>query len=77
MKGSLSAEQELQAQQLADAITEASQEEILHIARTLVGSDTTSLFGETEFQIRDRILHIAAKAYEQHLAKKTATKAPA
>ena len=78
MKGTLSAEQEVQAQQLAAAIAAASHEEVLHLARTLVGSDPAALFGETEFQIRDLILRVAAKAYEQHLAgKKTATKAPA
>ena len=44
--------------------------------RTLVGSD--SPFGQTEFAVRDILLRVGAKVYEQHLAqKKTATKAPA
>jgi hypothetical protein len=46
------------------------------MAETLVGSD--SLFGQTEFAIRDILLRVGAKAYEQRLAqKKTATKGPA
>ncbi len=78
MKGPLAAEQEAQAQALADAITEAAKEELLEVARTLVDTDDATLFGETEFKVRSIILKLAAKAYQQHLAgKKTATKAPA
>ena len=78
MKEPLSGEQEAQAQELAKAIAEAAQEEFLQVARLLVGSDNASLFGEKEFKIRDILLGIGAKAYQQHLAeKKTATKAPA
>jgi hypothetical protein len=78
MKPSLSAEQEAQARALAEAIAEAAHEPFLEIARTLVGSDPAALFGTTEFQIRDRVLRVAATAYEQHLAgKKTASRAPA
>jgi hypothetical protein len=78
MKPALSAEQEAQAQALADAIAEAAREQFLEIARTLVGSDPAALFGATEFLIRDRVLRVAATAYEQHLAgKKTASRAPA
>jgi hypothetical protein len=78
MKEPLSAEQQAQARELAAAITEAAQEEILQIASALTASGPASLFGETEFKVRDIILKVAAKAYEQHLAqKKMATKAPA
>lgn len=78
MKGPLCAEKEAQAQELAQTIAQAAQQELLEIARTLVDSDTSTLFGQTEFQIRDIILKVAARAYQQHLAeKKTATKAPA
>jgi hypothetical protein len=48
------------------------------LARTLVATDNASLFGDTEFTVRDLSHGIAAKAYRQHLEqKKTATKAPA
>jgi hypothetical protein len=74
----LSAAQEAEAQLLAQRIAQAAQDELLQIARTLVGADRRSLFGETEFKVRDVLLRVAAKAYEEHLGqKKTATKAPA
>jgi hypothetical protein len=75
MKDSLPPAQEAQAQALAAAIAQAAQEDLLAIARDLVRSDTASLFGATEFRVRDAILRVAAKAYEQLLAqKKTATR---
>jgi hypothetical protein len=78
MKESLSDAQEAQAQKLAQAIAQASYDDILHIARTLVATDNASLFGDTEFTVRDLSHHIAAKAYRQHLQqKKTATTGPA
>lgn len=78
MKESLSAAQEEEAQQLAQAIAHAAHDDLLHIARTLVATDNASLFGATEFKIRDLILGVAAKAYQQHLEqKKTATREPA
>jgi hypothetical protein len=76
MQEALSAAQEAEAQVLARRIAQAAQDELLQVARTLVASDTASLFGATEFQVRDVILRVAAKAYQEHLAsKKTATKA--
>ena len=78
MSKSLPATQEAQAQELAAAIAQAAHDDLLQIARDLVACDDASLFGETEFRIRDAILRVAAKAYQQRLAqKKTATTAPA
>jgi hypothetical protein len=78
MKKPLTDVQEAEAQQLAEAIAEAASQEFLQLARTLVGTDQTSLFGNTEFAIRDLLLRVGAKAYQEHLAqKKTATKDPA
>jgi hypothetical protein len=78
MKESRSADQEAQARELAAAITEASEEELLEIARTLVDADPASLFGQTEFKARELAHRIAAKAYERRLAqKKSATSPPA
>ena len=75
MKKPLSEAQEVAAKELAAAITEATTQEIQKMAETLVGSD--ALFGQTEFAIRDILLRVGAKAYEQRLAqKKTATKGP-
>lgn len=78
MSEALSAAQEAEAQLLAERIAQAAHDELLQIARTLVGTSTATLFGATEFKVRDLILRVAAKAYEEHLAqKKTATKVPA
>ena len=77
MQEALSATQEAEVRELAEAIAEAASAEFLQLARALVGSGA-SPFGETEFAVRDIILKVAAKAYQQHLSeKKTATKAPA
>ena len=78
MQDVLSPAQEVEAQQLAEAISQAAQDELLQVARLLVGSSDATLFGATEFKVRDLILRVAAKAYQEHLAqKKTATKGPA
>jgi hypothetical protein len=74
----LSAAQHAEVQALAQAIREAAQTEIEELARTLLATDEAHLFGSTEFKIRELAHKIAAKAFEQHLArKKTATRAPA
>ena len=72
----LSPEQEAQAQQLAQTIRQAADEELLAIARALVSTDESTLFGDTEFQIRELVHRLGAKAYQSFLAqKKTATAA--
>ena len=77
MKESLSAEQEAQAVQLADRLADASREDFLRIARALVAAGPCP-FGPTEFEVRDLVLGIGARAFEQALAeKKTATTGPA
>jgi len=70
MKEPLCAEQEAQAQELAHAIAQAAADELLQIARTLVASDDSSLFGANEFKVRELALKLAAKAFQQHLAQK-------
>jgi hypothetical protein len=74
----LSPEQTADAKALAQAIREATADEIDELARTLVSTEDQHLFGANEFKIRELAHKIAAKALEQRLAqKKTATKAPA
>lgn len=78
MQEALTSAQEADARELAQAIASAAGADLLEIARTLVGSTPATLFGANEFKVRDIILRVAAKAYEQHLArKKTATRGPA
>ena len=74
----LTAEQELEAQELAGRITEAIAVDVLRIARLLVAKDTRHTFGQTELQLRDLIHRAGAKALETSPAqKKTATGGPA
>jgi hypothetical protein len=74
----LTAEQETEAQQLAQRIEQASRSDILELARLLVSKREAEIFGETEFQVRDLVHRIGATAYQEHLAqKKTATGAAA
>jgi hypothetical protein len=73
----LSPEKLADAKALAQAIREATAADIDELARTLVATDETHPFGQTEFTVRDLAHQIAAKALTQHLArKKTATPAP-
>jgi hypothetical protein len=78
MREPLAAAQEAEAQLLAQRIAQVAEEEFLQVARTLVSSNTASLFGATEFHIREVLLRVAGKAYQEHLAqKKTRTAKPA
>jgi hypothetical protein len=73
----LSPEREAEAQQLLQALRQAADEDLLAIARALVATDEHTLFGQTEFDIRDLVHKIGAKAYQAHLGqKKMATAAP-
>ena len=59
-------------------IRSAIEKEVSDLARLMVGKSDRELFGQTEFEVRDIVLRIGAKAYEEHLReKKTAIKAPA
>lgn len=73
----LSPEQEAEAKILEAKIQKAIQTEIADLARLMVSKSDRELFGHTEFQVRDLVLRIGAKVYEEHLReKKTAIKAP-
>ena len=73
-----SAGQRADIEQLTREIHEAVDLEIGELAANLLDTDDAHLFGDNEFKIRALAHKIAAKAVEQHLArKKTATKEPA
>jgi hypothetical protein len=75
MAQELSVEQEAEARALAAAITQAGSDDVLALARLLVSKPAEQAFGQTEFQLRDLVHRIGAKALEVHLAeKKTATR---
>jgi hypothetical protein len=70
-------EKQAEIEDLTRAIHEAVDAEIGELAAHLATTDDAHLFGQNEFKIRALAHKIAAKAFEQHLARKqTATKAP-
>lgn len=75
----LTAEQEAEAQRLAGIIGKKTQEEVLQIARLLVSKPDAEMFGQTEFEIRDRVHKLGAQAIQAAVQerKKRATKARA
>jgi hypothetical protein len=73
----LTPEQEAEAKHLEAKISVAVAKEVAELARLLVSKDDKDLFGATEFQVRDLVLRMGAKAYIEHLReKKTATAGP-
>lgn len=69
-------ELEQKAQELATRIRSRSADAILDMARRLVSTTDATLFGDTEFALRDSAHGIVADAYAEHLEKKVATAAP-
>ena len=63
-KVELTAEQEAEAQRLAESITVRTKEELLQITRLLVSKKDHELLGATEFEIRDRVHKIGTHAIE-------------
>ena len=77
MSEPLTPELERQAQELAARIRCRSADAVLDMARRLVAASDETLFGDTEFALRDAALGVVAVAYSEHLEKKVATSAPA
>ena len=76
MSEPLSPELETKAQELAARIRSRSEASILEMARRLVATSDETLFGETEFALRDQAVGLVADAYNEHLEKKVATSPP-
>jgi hypothetical protein len=73
MSINLSPEQEAQARQLAEELKKKAEDPFLAIARLLVATDESTLFGATEFTIRKEAQRLIGEAYSLHLdQKKTA-----
>jgi hypothetical protein len=66
----LTLEQEAQAQRIAEIMRQNFQGEALRIARLLVSKPDAELFGKTEFELRDRVHEIGAKAFETALQER-------
>jgi hypothetical protein len=76
MSEPLSPDQEARAQELAARIKARSADAILEMARRLVATTDDTLFGDTEFALRDRAQGIVADAYAEHLPQKVGTPPP-
>jgi hypothetical protein len=76
MSEPLDAQREAKAQELAARIKARSADAILEMARRLVATSDDTLFGDTEFALRDQAQGIVADAYAEHLPQKVATPLP-
>ncbi len=76
MSEPLSPELEAKAHELAARIRSRSEASILEMARKLVATTDDTLFGDTEFALRDQALGLVAEAYAEHLPQKVATSDP-
>jgi hypothetical protein len=66
----LTAEQEAEAQRIADIIARKAKEEALAMARLLVSKQDHEVLGATEFEIRDRVHKLGAHAIETALSER-------
>jgi hypothetical protein len=75
----LTPEQQAESDRIFAALQQACQADLRALADLLAGKADADLFGATEFQARDRVLAIAARALQAALAgrKKRGTTAPA
>jgi hypothetical protein len=75
----LTPEQQAEAQRIYEVLRGAADADLRELAELLAGKADGELFGATEFQVRDAVHRIGAKALEAALGgrKKGATTAPA
>jgi len=75
----LTPEQAEAAERIYQVLRSACDDEIRQIARLLASKPDDKLLGQTEFEVRDRVHRIGAKAIETALneRKKGGTKGPA
>ncbi len=79
MDTDLTPQQEAEAQRIFQTLKQTSDADLLALARLLATKADRELFGATEFQVRDAVHRLGAKALEVALAgrKKGGTTAPA
>ena len=75
----LTPDQEAEARRIFDALKQSAEADLLALARLLASKADGGIFGATEFEVRDRVHLIGAKAIEAALRgrKKGGTTAPA
>jgi hypothetical protein len=75
----LTVEQQAEAEQIEDVVMAGVRAEVQYIARLLASKENRHLFGQTEFEVRDAVHRIAARAFDAALfeRKKRGTEDPA
>jgi hypothetical protein len=75
----LTPQQEADARRIYDVLKAAAEDDLLALARLLASKPDSQIFGQTEFQVRDLVHKIGAKAIEAALdgRKKGGTRGPA
>jgi hypothetical protein len=75
----LTPEQQAEAERIAEVLMEAARREVVAIAELLASKPNDKLLGRTEFEVRDHVHKIGAKAVETALneRKKGGSKGPA
>ncbi len=75
----LTPEQHTEARRIFEIMRQSADDELWRIAQLLASKADDKLLGQTEFEVRDRVHAIGAKAIETALneRKKGATKGPA
>ena len=78
LRPTLTSEQQVEAQRIAEILMETARREVHDIAQLLASKPDHQILGKTEFEVRDRVHKIGAKAIETALneRKKGATKGP-
>jgi hypothetical protein len=66
----LTAEQEQEAQRIGKILQEKMAGDIVQLARLLVSKKDAEIFGKTEFEVRDRVHQLGAKAIETVLEER-------
>ena len=75
----LTPDQEAEALRIFERLKATADAELMAVARLLASKETGELFGRTEYEVRDRVHGIGARALEGALAgrKKGGTRGPA
>ena len=64
LREALTDEQEAEAKRIYDRLEQIFDEERMRMARLLASKGNSELFGQTEFQLRDRVHQLGARALE-------------
>jgi hypothetical protein len=67
---SLSPEQEAEAERIFAVLQAGTQQDLRALARLLASKPDRELLGKTEFEVRDRVHQIGAKAIETALSER-------